>query len=971
MTSIPRPARSRDEGLLVPAGWLLVPWLLAGGAAAAAGLPATFDLRNVDGHNYVTAIRDQGPYGTCWTFGLLASPESNLLMTGNWGPNGIEYDEPNLSERHLDWWSGFNKHHNADLDPPTGDGTDIHGGGNSVYLAAYMSRGEGMVRELDAAYVDIDFAPPHRHRRFHRYYARDIDMYIVAADLSNIDVVKQNVMAKGAVSTCMCTESQFFRDLNGHKVHYQPPSDTHFINHEVAIIGWDDNMVTHAPGGPGAWLIKNSWGTGWNTPEGGFFWISYYDKFATRYPTFDGGTINIHNVVKLTAEHFYYHDYHGWVDTKTDASRAFNAFVAQGNDLLTGVSFYTAADGVTYTARIYDTFAGGQLSGQLAEVAGTIEYRGFHTVDLAAPVPVADGNDFYVYLELSAGGQPYDRSFDSTQQAMPGGGPARAIVNSSSQPGESYYWDGSAWQDLYYFTDPNWPFDCTGTTSFCMKAIALADCNGNGLADVQDIESGTSLDVNENWVPDECETRYVRYVDDNATDDPGPGDPLVSDPAEDGSAAHPFDALQEALNSLGELNGNTELVEIIVRDGTYTGFGNLDVDFYNWDYGGYRNFVVRSEHGPEHCVIDVQGDYSGWGTAFLIGGDGADEPILQGLTIANAPFAGVYCGGYASTLRDCVLSGHANALYGEPGAAPVLAGCTLEDNQLGVTAYSYHPTLRGCRVQNNMVAGIYADTARVALRGSTIAGHGGLGVDVSRGELVMTSCFVTGNLCGGVRTYNAQTSVRNCTLAANTSFEYGGGLIINGYIDMIAARVENCIVWGNTGYEDTQIAINAIRDLTLDVSHSDVQGGQAGVKVLGGAALNWAGGNIAVDPQFAAAGNGHLAPTSPCVDAGAPVTRLAIPHDLDGEVRCWDGDGDGICRPDIGADEFVQSPGDLNCDGVIDRQDINRFVAALTWPAHYWEMPGACNIHNADVNGDNQINFGDINPFVALFPRNP
>lgn len=36
-------------------------------------------------------------------------------------------------------------------------------------------------------------------------------------------------------------------------------------NHTVLIIGWDDNKQ--------AWLIKNSWGTGWG--ENGFMWIKY------------------------------------------------------------------------------------------------------------------------------------------------------------------------------------------------------------------------------------------------------------------------------------------------------------------------------------------------------------------------------------------------------------------------------------------------------------------------------------------------------------------------------------------------------------------------------------------------------------------------------------------------------------------------------------------------------------------------
>jgi hypothetical protein len=59
-------------------------------------------------------------------------------------------------------------------------------------------------------------------------------------------------------------------------------------------------------------------------------------------------------------------------------------------------------------------------------------------------------------------------------------------------------------------------------------------------------------------------------------------------------------------------------------------------------------------------------------------------------------------------------------------------------------------------------------------------------------------------------------------------------------------------------------------------------------------------------------------------------------------------------------------PGDMNCDNAVDFGDINPFVLALSDPDEYRRQYPDCDIANGDINRDGKIDFGDITPFVAL-----
>lgn len=443
-----------------------------------AQLPSSFDLRDYNGENYVTSVKSQQG-GTCWTHGSMASMEGNLLMTGNWTAAG-DTGEPALAEYHLDWWNGYNEYYNQDIDPPfnNGQGLEVHMGGDYRVTTAYSSRLDGAVRDIDGQSYDT---PPNRTGAdYHYYYSRDVEWYTAGANLENMDLIKTKVMEEGVMATCICYAGAFINGTN----HYQPPTSQDEPNHSVAIVGWDDDHVTQAPE-PGAWLTKNSWGTGWGND--GYFWISYYDKQACQNP--EMGAVSFQNVVFSNYDTAYYHDYHGWRDTLTNANEAFNAFVANNDEDILSVNFFTAEHNVDYIVRIYDDFDGVELQNELATTSGSYEYSGLHTVDLPDTVHILTGNDFYVYLSLSTGGFAYDRT---SEVPVLLGASSRVLVPSTSSPNQSFFMAEGGWSDFYYYDDGS-GYENTG--NFCIKALVAHDPS-TGVPDVIDTDQGTRIEGN-------------------------------------------------------------------------------------------------------------------------------------------------------------------------------------------------------------------------------------------------------------------------------------------------------------------------------------------------------------------------------------------------------------------------------------------------------------------------------------------
>ena len=403
---------------------------------ADADAPTSFDLRNVGGSNYVTSVKYQGECGCCWAFATYGAMESNVLMQG--GPYS-DFSENNLKNRH-----GF------DWGPCSG--------GSEELSIAYLSRLDGPGAEADDPYHDYDDRATAPTTIARQRFLRDANYYYNSAD------IKQAIMSKGALYTGMYYSDYYYHSSDA-TYYYSGGAST---NHDVAVVGWDDNKTT--AGGTGAWLIKNSWSTSWG--EDGYFWASYQDSKICEV------AVSLETDPADTVSDVYCHDRFGDISSLS-VDYACNVFQAGAEEeSLKSVGFYTHEDGASYEIRVYNDWVSGSPSGLLASKSGTIEREGFHVVDLDSLVELDPNDEFAVYLYLSDNGD-YPQSFDYAV--------AGYTSTSTASPGESFYsFNGSSWTDLT-------SYESTG--NFCIKAYVTTpsdpvpgDADNDGDVDADDAE---------------------------------------------------------------------------------------------------------------------------------------------------------------------------------------------------------------------------------------------------------------------------------------------------------------------------------------------------------------------------------------------------------------------------------------------------------------------------------------------------
>lgn len=422
------------------------------GLRALQALPTSYDLRTL---GKLTPVKDQDPYGTCWTFATYGSLESTLLTAET-----RDFSENNLANLH-----GFDYGYDD--------------GGTHLMSTAYLTRWSGPINEVDDPYSNgpghsPSNLPPQKHVQ---------EVLFLAGKTNALDntAIKQAVVDHGAIYVTMYANfnTNYYYNPDNYSFYYDGDSNT---DHAVAVVGWDDDYAAsnfiQTPPGNGAYIVRNSWGTNWG--DHGYFYCSYYDtrmcsevsaSFDNGEPATNYASAYQYDPLGRVTEYGY---------SATTAWGA-NIFTATNSETLRAVGFYTTDIDANYEIYVYENVAtGSPRSGTLKLTqTGSIPQSGYHTVVLDTPANIASGLLFSVVIKFTNPSYVYPMAIEYAID----GYSSRATAS----PGESFVSaDGTTWTDT-----TSW----NSTANVCIKAYcgaggapaagvpAIADYDGDQKSD--------------------------------------------------------------------------------------------------------------------------------------------------------------------------------------------------------------------------------------------------------------------------------------------------------------------------------------------------------------------------------------------------------------------------------------------------------------------------------------------------------
>ena len=353
--------------------------------------PSKYDLRE---KGRATTVKNQGSLGTCWASASVSALETALLPE----------ESVQFSVDHMTLKNSFAQAQND--------------GGEYTMGMAYLTAWQGPVYEADDPYGDgesPDGLKPVKHVQ---------EMQII--DGKDYEKIKESVFLYGGVQTSIYNglrSSQSKSPYYNQKTNSYCYIGTEKPNHDVVIIGWDDNYPSsnfNTPlEGDGAFICQNSWGKDFG--DNGIFYVSYYDT-----------NIGTHNVVYTRVEdtdnydHIYQSDLCGWVGKMGyDSEQIYgaNVFTAKSVETLAATSFYATGANTEYEVYVVHDFVNEKSFDERTKVAeGVFKKAGYYTVDFDEKIKLHAGEDYAIVIRLKTPGSkhPLAIEYDTGEKILQG-----------------------------------------------------------------------------------------------------------------------------------------------------------------------------------------------------------------------------------------------------------------------------------------------------------------------------------------------------------------------------------------------------------------------------------------------------------------------------------------------------------------------------------------------------------------------